>query len=274
MYEPSPYDFDDRYDDDAIFTTLHRRRSGCGCYSAVMAIVLSLMALAWLVAHRRQVEVAVFVACVGTAGYLARRPILGLFERHEHLDATAVPVPLAKLEPGKPTHTAGLVGLGAAPLHPPFGAPPCAWYRVFVEPAGQPGTHLFASRSADDLVLEDGMGARLAVRIDGARWLIRRRHELVSSPEEPNPQLLSFLAERGIADPGCALRAYVEWIGPRELVFVRGLVRDAAQASDDYRVNATGPALELVATEKGPVSIALEPLGARGAPSSATPSGV
>ena len=268
MYEPSPYDYDDRYSDDAIFTTLHRRRMGCGCYSAVIAIVLSLMVLAWLVRHRRQVEIGAFVACIGAAGYLARQPILERLKRSKPLDATAVPVPLASVEAGKPTHTAGLVGLGAAPLHPPFGAPPCAWYRVFVEPAGQPGVPLFSSRSADDLVLEDGMGAQLTVRIDGAKWLVQRRHEIASSPEDPDPQLLSFLAERGIADPGCALRAYVEWIGPRELVFVRGLVRDAPHASDDYRANAAVRAVELVATEKGPVLIALEPLGARAAPTS------
>ncbi|HSQ61557.1 MAG TPA: hypothetical protein VLM85_00025 [Polyangiaceae bacterium] len=272
MYDPSPFDYDDA-GDALIGPRRARWRRRRGCYSFIVTTALFVMAAIWLVAHRRQVEVAVFVACVGAAGYLARRPVLdgiksGLFKSVKTLDATAVPVPLASVQPGKTIHTAGLVGLGAAPLHPPFGAPPCAWYRVFVEPAGQPGAHLFSSRSADDLVLEDGMGAQLTVRIDGARWLVQRRHEIASSPEDPNPQLLSFLAERGIADPACALRAYVEWIGPRELVFVRGLVREAPQASDDYRANAAVRAVELVATEKGSVLIALEPLGARAAPAS------
>ena len=64
--------------------------------------------------------------------------------------------------------------------------------------------------SADELVLEDGGSAKVAVQLASARWRITRRHEMISSPEEPSIMVVTYLAQRGVKVDG-AVRAWVEW---------------------------------------------------------------
>jgi hypothetical protein len=177
----------------------------------------------------------------------------------------------------------------AAPIHAPLGAPPCVFFRIVIEPLDHPGAAIFEARSADEIVLEDGSGAKVVVRLDGAAWRVKRRHEIISSPSAPDEHVVTYLAERGIhgdrdgglrppspqeASPRIAalrsaildhpVRAYVEWIAPHELVFVRGFTRGAdVQPSSDYRTSEAAPPIEIVASPGHPVIIALEPIAGR-----------
>src|SRR5262245_5195345 len=118
-------DFDwDFSDDDDYYGRRGNWRFQAGCLLVIGAIIFAIIAVAWIVHHRRQIEVVLFFAILATGGWLARGYFTPLFQRRPRLDSTATPTPLAQLKPGA-VHTTGLVGLGAAPLHAPLGAPAC-----------------------------------------------------------------------------------------------------------------------------------------------------
>ena len=224
-----------------------------GCFFFVVAMVLAFVVLVWLFHHRRQVEVVLFFAFLAGAGFFARGYVTPLFQRREKLDASAAPTPLAAMKPG-PVHTTGLVGISAPPLHAPLGAPPCAFFRIIVEGEGRV---LFESRSADELVLDDGGGNKLLVRLDGAKWLFHRWHEMSADDEH----VAAYFAERGLRFDQ-PVRVRIGWIAPHELVFVRGVARETASApvEVDYRTSEATSPLEIASTPDRPVLIALEPI--------------
>ncbi len=175
-------DFDwDFSGDDSTDIYWGSRRRGSGCFLIAVglffALVLAFSALVWMLQHKRQIEIVVFFAFVGAGGWFARGYVAPLFARRSRPDASAAPMLLAQAKPG-PVHTTGLVGVSAAPLHAPLGAPPCAFFRIVVDSPNHPGRVLFEARSADELVLDDGGGNKLVVHLDGAKWLVQRCHEM------------------------------------------------------------------------------------------------
>src|ERR1700690_1033545 len=146
------FDFDFRSGDGEY------RRPGCGCAVAIAFAFLIVFAIAWLVAHRRQVELVAIVALLALAAYLARDRLaqaLQWFRRpRASADPSTMPTPLANVRVG-PVHTAGLVGFtGGGAHHAPLGAPPCVFFRIIIEPVDHPGAAIFEGRSADEIVLE------------------------------------------------------------------------------------------------------------------------
>lgn len=180
-------------------------------------------------------------------------------------DPTAIPTPLADLLANAATHTTGLVGVGAEPVVAPLGGQPCAWFRCRVEDIER-GEVLYAACSADDIVLDDGQGARVRVHVDGATFKFSRSLVLDSPPHERNGLVARFLAERGIDDTDRNVRATLEWIMPHELVFVRGFVTPSSSelGMGAYR---SGEKTELciLATKEHPVTVSLDALGERDA---------
>jgi hypothetical protein len=255
-------DFDFDIDSDDTYASGYGRQ-GCGCGAFLVGALVVFIALVWLFHHKRPVELAVIVGCLVTVAYLGRGPALAFVRRPTRLDPKGLPTPLAKVEVGQSTHTAGLVGMNVAPMHAPLGAPPCVFFRIVIEPLDRPGAVIFEARSADEIVLEDGSGAKVIVRLDGVAWRVKRRHEIISSPSAPDEHVVTYLAERGIRvdEP---VRAYVEWIAPHELVFVRGMTRGPdGPPSSDYRTSEAAPPIEVVASPGHPVVIALEPIAGR-----------
>jgi hypothetical protein len=255
-------DFDIEWD----FTVDHRygrHRSGCGCQAILMGIFVAIFGtlalVAWVLHHRRQIELVVFFGLVVTAAYLGRGYITPLFaSRAVKQDADAPPTPLQDVKPGF-VHTMGLVGGVAAPiLHDPLRGTPCVFFRVVVEPFDQPGKILFESRSSDALALDDGSGCRVTVPLEGARWLVERQHEIISSVLAPEEHVAKYFAERGLAFPD-TVRVRVTWIAPHELVFVRGVARASATAAEaGYRTSEARTPMEITATATHPVLVALE----------------
>jgi hypothetical protein len=253
-------DFD--FDFDFDLSNIGDRRIGCGgravsgCFVIALPIVIFISIL-WFARHTREVVLgACVVAAIGVI-YVARGSLLGLGQKPKRKDASALPTPLADVQPERLTHTAGLVGIHAEPHRTPLDAPPSVFYRVVIEHGG---AIVFEGRSADVLMLEDGSGGKLAVHLDGAKWLVKRRHELTSSPSAPNTHVVTYLAERGIEVSG-AVHAYVEWVTPHELVFVHGMTRAPARpVESDYRTSEAAPPLEMVSTPEHPIRIDLEPL--------------
>ncbi len=253
-------DFDFEWDFSDDDDPYHGGRNS-GCLWLTVGLLVVLFSFVWIIHHKRQVELIVFVGLLGGAAYLGRGYVTPLFARRgPRPDASATPTPLAQVKPGS-VHTAGLVGLGAPPVHAPLGAPPCVFFRVLIEPMLQPGNVLFEARSADELVLDDGMGKRVVVRLDGARWLVERQHEIISSNVSPDEGLSSYLAERGLRFDW-PVRARVMWIAPHELVFVRGVAREAGAAPQvlSYRTSEVSSPLEIAASPDRPVLIALQPI--------------
>ncbi len=257
------FQFDGSWSDDGT----NRSQPGCsGCLAVggiFVGIIVFIFAFFWLITHKRQVELIVVVGLVGAAAYFGRGYLFALFDRRgARAELGTMPTPLADVKAGALTRAAGLVGVNAPTQHAPLGAPPCVFFRVVVEGVDPSGV-IFEGRSADELLLEDGMGAKLLVRLDGAKWLGKRSHDLVSSPEVPDPLLVTYLSERGI-QVARAVRARVEWIAPHELVFVRGIPHEPGTASSPsmYRTSeARTPPLELVSTRDEPVLISLDPIG-------------
>jgi hypothetical protein len=187
-------------------------------------------------------------------GFVVREAVVRP-RRASRADASALPVPLADVKPG-PVHTAGLVGVGDVAKHAPLGAPLCTFYRVVVEALHEPGKVLFEGRSADDITLDDGSGTKLTVHLDSAKWLVSRKRERVSLWSSPDADVVQFLTERGLS---CApVRVRVEWVGPHELVFVRGVAKETLDGSDGYRTRGHRT-LEM--DKEHPVVIGLDPLG-------------
>jgi hypothetical protein len=246
-------DFDWDFSDDAIARRDRDLRFDAGCFLAVVAMVFVIAALLWIVRHRRQVEIVMFFAFLAGGGWLARGYVTPLFRRRKP-DLSPPPTPLADLKPGA-VHTTGLVGVSAPALHAPLGAPPCAFFRIVVDSPSHPGHVLFEARSADELVLDDGGGNKLVVHLDGVKWLVHRFHEMSSADEH----VVAYLAERGLRFDQ-PVRVRVMWIAPHELVFVRGVAREASQALEaGYRTSeAKAPPLEIASTPERPVLIALE----------------
>lgn len=201
---------------------------------------------------------AIGVAFVGLAVCFALVALYERLRRAREFDKSAVPVALADVKIGQATHTTGLVGIRGETHHAPLGAPSvCVFHRVVVENV-ETGTIVLDTRSSDELVLEDGVGARLHVHLDGARLLFARHHEVVSSPEVADVLVVQFLAERGI-EVNFPVRARVEWIAPRELVFVRGVAREGAPGEAGYRTSARSE-LEMHAAPNEPVIVSLDEL--------------
>lgn len=159
-----------------------------------------------------------------------------------------LPTPIAKLLPGVLVDTTGIV---VSEKHEaPLGAPLCAFHRVRV--TNQKDEVVFESQSHDDLLLDDGSGIRLVVSLEHAEWRLPEHHRDLASPDE---ELLVYLRERGIEAPG-ELRAVVTWIAPRDIVFVRGYVREAEDsAATGYRTSDAPDLMRMTATVIG-----LEPL--------------
>ncbi len=237
----------------------YEQAKGCGCgVGAIVACVVFIFTVVWMGSHAKQVHALIAVACACVALWLARAPLRAMFHRARGLDPTAVPVPLASVKVGEPTHTTGLVGIGEKPHHAPLGAPAmCVFHRVVIEGI-ESRKIVIEVRSSDDLVLEDGMGARVRVHLDGARLLFTRHHDLVSSPEVVDPLIAQFLAERGI-EVDHPVRARVEWIAPHELVFVRGVVKESTTGEAGYRTSERTD-LEMRAAPGEPVLVSLEEL--------------
>jgi hypothetical protein len=260
-------DFDVDFDTYGYRYGYGRRGSGCGCLTlAFFGAIGTLWLAVWLFAHRHQIELVVAVGGFSTAIYLMRAPIVRAFHHARGVDPTAVPVALAAVKAGAPTHTAGLVGIGAESYHAPLGAPSkCVFHRVVVERI-HPHQVILEARSSDDIVLDDGMGARIRVHLDGVAWSFARKHEITSSPEVQDPLVAQFLAERGIR-VDFPVHVIVEWIAPHELVFVRGIVRESAppSAGADYRTSEHTE-LEMRAAPKQRVIVSLDALGAKSAP--------
>jgi len=159
-----------------------------------------------------------------------------------------LPTPIAKLVPGVLVDTTGIV---VSEKHEaPLGAPLCAFHRVRV--TNENGDVVFESQSHDDLVLDDGSGMRVVVSLDHAEWRLPEHHRDLATPDE---ELLAYLRERGVEASG-ALRAVVTWIAPRDVVFVRGYVREADDtAAGGYRTSDAPELMRMTATVIG-----LEPL--------------
>ncbi len=242
----------------------HRRGLGCGAILVFFPVFLFLFLLTfvWVLHHRRQLEVVIFVGLVATVAWLARGYVTPYFRLASPKDANAPPTTLAEVKEGL-VHTTGLAfGVTAPVLHDPIYGTPCVFFRVVVEPVDRPGTILFESRSADEIVLDDGSGNRVVVRLDGAKWLVQRQHDVVSSPVAPEEHVAKYFAARGLAFPD-SVRVRVIWIAPHELVFVRGVARAAsAQGEAGYRTSeATAPLV--IAADAHPVVIALEAIPAK-----------
>lgn len=205
-------------------------RDGCGCQGCFAMIFFSLVAITWIGAHRHQiVKTAVVVVGVASAAVLAREGLRRMHFARKGALADG-PVPLAQVAPGF-VHTAGLIGIAAAPLSAPLASAPCVFFRVTVTDDGLP---LFEARSADELVLEDGADAKLTVKLDAAKWQLDRTYEVDSFPNAPHPALDAYLRERGLSPRGVT-HACVEWIAPHELVFVRGRVTQIGEDAEGYR---------------------------------------
>ncbi len=249
-------------DFDFDLSNIGDRRVGCGrravtgCFVVALPIVI-FISIFWFARHMREVAFGVCIVAAAGVVYAARGSLLGVGQKPKRKDASALPTPLADVQSERLTHTAGLVGIHTQPHRTPLDAPPSVFYRVVIE---QEGTIVFEGRSADVLMLEDGTGGKLAVHLDGAKWLVKRRHELASSPSAPNAHVVNYLEERGIKIDG-AVYAYVEWVAPHELVFVHGMTRaPAPRVESDYRTSEATPPLEMFSTPDHPIRIALEPL--------------
>ena len=198
-----------------------------------------------------------FAVAAITAAVLVIRWVMQRSDRERAVGG--LPMPLADIEPGA-VHTAGLVGFTEEPRHAPLGAPPCVFYRIVVE---SNGAILFEGRSADEITLGDGSTAHVVVHLDGATWRVSRCHEMESSPEAPNDEVVRYLTERGLPSEH-AVRIRVEWIAPHELVFVRGTATRETEAlarPSEYR-SADRAHLEMRATAEQPLIVALEPIPA------------
>ncbi len=236
-----------------------RRLRGCvGCMAIAIGGCVLLCFAAWVL-HEQRLKWVLALAIGGPSMAILGREVARRTHWRKKLQAGAMPTPLANLLPG-PVYTAGLVGFNMAPKPAPLGVPPCEFYRVVVTAVGFSDV-MFEGRSSDELVLEDGLGAKLTVKLDGVGWHITRSRELDSSPDAPNADVMTYLRERGLPTDR-AVRVRVEWIAPHELVYVRGradLIADAAK--DAYRSEAHSETV-MSATKESPVLLALEPIDA------------
>jgi hypothetical protein len=233
---------------------------GCGGI-VLLAIVgpIAFVACVYGSQHRSFVPAAMAVVGCAALAVLGREVLRRWPPRERRVDRSAEPVPLADLEPGR-VLTAGLVGVGTEPKPAPFGAPPCVFYRVVIELDDPPGGVLYEGQSADELVLEDGAGAKVIVHLEGAKWKLRRSRDLVSTPATPHEDVVAFLASRGlpVSQP---VRACVEWLAPHELVYVRGRVEETHEGTTGYRSVETSRR-DMASTATEPLIIALEPIDA------------
>jgi hypothetical protein len=251
-----PFDFRVDMDDT-------NRPRGCGyaAYPALLLVAFLVLTVLWMAMHRHALETAAVVVIeVGLAALLVRELVRRYPARAKRLDPSGVPVPLAEVTAGV-VHTAGIVGFFGQPLNGPLGTPPSMFYRVLVEATDRhPPEVLFEGRSADEIVLEDGSGAKIVVKLDGARWLIDRYHAA------DDAAVGAYLAERGL-DTTRPVRVRVQWIAAHELVYVRGAVRSVGEDDAGYRTSERAR-LEMASAPNRPLSISLEALtSARSRPS-------
>jgi hypothetical protein len=208
-----------------------------GCQGCLVTVFLVLFAVTWTLTHRQQIMhggVSVLVATVIVGGgyfaltYAQRRRA----ERPpKPRDPSAGPMPLAQVEPGKNVHTTGLVHPPQT-VRTPFDDEACAFYRITIETANAPHSTVYSARSADELLLDDGGGATLIVKLDDARWKLGREQLVTDEP------VARYAGDRGVTSEH-ALRARVESIGLHELVFVRGDVARIGEGDADpsYRTS-------------------------------------
>jgi len=217
----------------AVGTGVAEGCAGSGCQGCFAIVFVVLFTIGWIGAHRHQIVKAGALG-VGAASVavLAREGLRRLRRRRVQREEKDGPVPLAQIAPGL-VHTAGLVGIHAPPIEVPLEGAPCVFYRIVLTDDGIP---LFETRSADAIVLEDGAGATLTVKLDGATWKLDRAFEAASTRDVPNVALDKYLAERGLSARG-AVYARVEWIAPHELVFARGHVARVGEDVQDYRTS-------------------------------------
>ena len=215
---------------------------------SVVIAVAFFTVLGFVFAHGR--AFAVFLGsgvAVGVVVYTNRARIARLFAPAP-APLGLLPTPIAKLVPGVLVDTTGIV---VSEKHEaPLGAPLCAFHRVRV--TNERGDVVFESQSHDDLLLDDGSGVRLVVSLEHAEWRLPEHHRDLASPDE---ELLAYLRERGVEASG-ELRAIVTWIAPRDVVFVRGHVRESEDAAPSgYRASEGPLVMRMTATVIG-----LEPL--------------
>jgi hypothetical protein len=243
-----------------VYRTEDGWKTFMGCaFMALMGVAVAIfIAIVFVITRDRAVAGAGAAGLAVIAAVLLRRSMRSKADAAPRSDPTAVPVPLADLQPGRAAHTAGLV---AASVHPgPLGAPDCVFHRVVVTD-GDPDRVVYDARSADEIVLDDGGGAELVVPLAGAQWLgPPRAREIASSPEAPDDPVASYLLSRGVRVDG-AVRARIEWIAAHELVFVRGLVREVAKSPGGGYRAVERRRLELAPATEHPVCLALEPIG-------------
>ena len=234
-----------------------RGNDGCGCL--VYGVLGVVFAVSYVVAHARQIRLAVIIGVCVFCGVVVVREVLRRIPPRRSPASTvagALPTPLAEIKPGIAS-VAGLVGFSEQPRNAPLGAPHCVFYRVLVSRFDDPDKVVFESRSADAITLEDGAGAKVVVQLDGAKWRMTRFHRR-DTGLDPSGEVAQFLAERGVAVTG-PMNVRVEWIAPHELVFVRGLAKRLGDDSPgDYRTTHEAH-FEMAAAPDHPLTISLEP---------------
>ena len=211
-------------------------RDGCGCQGCMTMVFVLLVLTALISAHRHELVRAAAIGIGGVSAlFLAREALRRTSSPRKKRSKpvlTDLPTPLAKIAPGV-VHTAGLVGMNQTPFPVPLEGAPCVFFRVAITDDGSP---LLDTRSSDEIVLEDGAGAALTVKLDDAKWNLERVHEIDSLPSAPNAMLDKYLEDRGLAARG-VVHARVDWIAPHELVFVRGTVAQIGEDAADYRTS-------------------------------------
>jgi hypothetical protein len=216
-----------------------------------MAVIMFVVLVSWTYSHRRGVALAFTGLMVGWIALdvlrrRARRP-------EQPRKITDDSVPLGTITPGM-VHTMGLVH--ADERHAPLASVVCVFYRVVVDTGHEPNNVIYEGRSADELTLDDGVGTSLVVHLDRATWSFERCFDIEYLPDAPNEAVQKYLAERQLPTDK-PLRVRVQWIGPHELLFVRGFVPGGAPKEPaGYRTSERAP-FEMRASHEHPLVLSL-----------------